>query len=313
MPVPDFQSLMLPILKALEITIDEPMSVSRICERIILTKKLNAEEMKTTLLDSGRPKFANRIGWAITHMERAGLLKRASRGHYLITEEGKNLLAKNPTRIDMKVLHGYSTYVNWRTGKNTFSESSGSDTVITLSEDMKITPEEALDQASKQLRVALEADVLERVRDAAPSFLEQVVVDMLIAMGYGGGDAAKGKVTGRPGDGGFDGKIREDALGLDEVYLQAKRYAVNHSVGVDELRSFAGALDEVGAIKGVFVTTSNFTNQAKEYVEKSPKRIILIDGKDLGHLMVMHNIGVRSKIQYEIKRIDEDYFDSDNL
>ena len=178
-------------------------------------------------------------------------------------------------------------------------------------EDISDTPEEALDRAAGQLSGALEADVLHRVRDAAPAFLERVVVDLLIAMGYGGGDAAMGQVTGRSGDGGIDGTIREDALGLDEVYVQAKKYAEGNAVGEGDLRNFAGAIDAAGTTKGVFVTTGGFTRAAKDYVARSPKRIVLIDGAELARLMVRHGIGVRTRILHEIKRIDEDYFDQE--
>jgi len=175
------------------------------------------------------------------------------------------------------------------------------------------TPEETLDNAARFLRESLEGEVLSRVRAAEPDFLEKVVVDLLIAMGYGGGDAAMGRVTGRSGDGGIDGTIREDALGLDEVYLQAKRYGGGNSVSEGDLRNFAGAIDAAGTTKGVFVTTASFTPAAKNYVARSPKRIILIDGAELARLMVQHGIGARMRIRYEIKRIDEDYFDQELL
>ena len=168
-----------------------------------------------------------------------------------------------------------------------------------------------MDRAARQLRGALEADVLNRVRTAAPAFLEQVVIDLLIAMGYGGGDVAMGRVTGRSGDGGIDGTIREDALGLDEVYVQAKKYADGKTVGEGDLRNFAGAIDAAGTTKGVFVTTAGFTDAAKDYVARSPKRIVLIDGDELARLMVAHDIGVRTRVRHEIKRIDEDYFDQE--
>ena len=164
-------------------------------------------------------------------------------------------------------------------------------------------------RAVRQLRDALEAEVLDRVRKAGPAFLEQVIVDLLIAMGYGGGDAAMGRVTGRSGDGGIDGTIKEDALGLDEVYIQAKQYADGHTVGEGDLRSFAGAIDAAGTTKGVFVTTATFTSAAKDYVKRSPKRIVLIDGEELARLMVEYDIGVRTRTRHEIKRVDEDYFE----
>ena len=170
-----------------------------------------------------------------------------------------------------------------------------------------------MDHAARQLREALEADVLDRVRQAEPVFLERVVVDLLIAMGYGGGDAAMGRVTGRSGDGGIDGTIREDALGLDEVYLQAKKYAAGNTVGENDLRNFAGAIDAAGTSKGVFVTTAGFTRAAKDYVARSPKRIVLIDGEELARLIVKHDIGVRRQMYYEVKRIDEGYFDLEDL
>ena len=167
--------------------------------------------------------------------------------------------------------------------------------------------------AARFLRESLEAEVLNRVRDAEPDFLERVVVDLLIAMGYGGGDAAMGQVTGRSGEGGIDGTIREDTLGLDEVHLQAKRYGDGNTVGEGDLRNFAGAIDAAGTTKGVFVTTASFTRAARNYVARSPKQIILIDGEELARLMVQHGIGVRTGVRHELKRIDEDYFDQESL
>ena len=183
----------------------------------------------------------------------------------------------------------------------------------TRADDAVDTPEEALDHAAAQLRQALEADLLDRVRAAPSTFLERVVVDLLIAMGYGGGNAARGRVTGQAGDGGIDGTIREDALGLDEVYLQAKKYAAGTTVGEGDLRNFAGAIDAANTTKGVFVTTAGFTRSATDYVAKSPKRIVLIDGEELARLMVVHEIGVRTRIRYAVNRIDEDYFAGEDL
>ena len=159
----------------------------------------------------------------------------------------------------------------------------------------------------------LEAEVLDRVRNAAPVFLERVVVDLLIAMGYVGGDAAMGRVIGRSGDGGIDGTIREDALGMDEVYVQAKKYGDGNAVGEGDLRNFAGAIDAAGTTKGVFVTTAGVTRAARDYVARGPKRIVLIDGNELARLMVQHGVGVRTRVRHEIKRIDEDYFDQEAM
>ena len=310
MPVPDFQSLMLPVLKALIGGADTPISEVR--ARVATTEGLTPEDLRE-LLPSGRQQvFTNRIAWAVTHMGHAGLVEKARRGVYRITKEGEQLLAQALPRIDLKVLRNSAAYTEWRSGES--SPATSGDNDLALSEDTAVTPEEALERAAGELRVELEAEVLERVRKAEPVFLERVVVDLLRAMGYGKGDAAMGQVTGRSGDGGIDGKIREDALGLDEVYLQAKRYAADNTVGESDLRNFAGAIDAAGTTKGVFVTTASFTKAAKAYVEKSPKRIILIDGEELARLMVEHDVGVRLKMPpYEIKRIDEDYFDSEDL
>ena len=306
MPIPDFQSLMLPVLKALSGGAETP--VSEVRTRVAAAERLTPEDVRELLPTGRQPVFTNRVSWAMIHMERAGLAARVRRGVYMLTEDGKRLLAQAPTRIDLNVLRNYPAYVEWRTGKSAPSINDG--IVVPPPED---TPEEALDRAARQLRDALEADVLNRVRGASPSFLEKVVVDLLIAMGYGSGDAERGRVTGRSGDGGIDGTIREDALGLDEVYVQAKKYAAGNTVGESDLRNFAGAIDAAGTTKGVFVTTASFTPAAKDYVKRSPKRIVLIDGEELAHLMVTHDIGVRRKMRYEVKRIDEDYFDLEDL
>ena len=309
MPIPDFQSLMLPALKALSDGVEKP--VSEIRNHIAKAQGLTPEEMQELLPSGRQPVFVNRVSWALIHLGRAGLSERVRRGVWQLTKEGESLLADAPPRIDLNYLRNYPAYVTWRTSKNT-SPSSG-DTTLMPPDASADTPEEELDRIVRQLRSELEADVLDRVRETPPAFFEQVVVDLLIAMGYGGGDAERGRVTGRSGDGGIDGTIREDALGLDEVYIQAKKYADGNTVGEGDLRNFAGAIDAAGTTKGVFVTTSGFTSAAKNYVARSPKRIVLIDGEELARLMVVHSIGVRTRICHEIKRIDEGYFDQEAL
>ena len=308
MPVPDYQSLMLPVLKALADGVETP--VSEVRERVAAAEGLTDEELRE-MLASGQPMFTNRVSWAVIYMERAGLVERVRRAIYRLTEEGNKLLAQAPARVDLDVLRTYPAYVKW--SKKAITPPPRKDNKPPTPDESTDTPEEALHHAVRQLRDALEADVLDRVRIAAPAFLEQVVIDLLIAMGYGGGDAAMGHVTGRSGDGGIDGTIKEDALGLDEVYIQAKKYADGHTVGEGDLRNFAGAIDAAGTTKGVFVTTAAFTSAAKDYVKRSPKRIVLIDGEELARLMVEHDIGVRTRIQHAIKRIDEDYFEQEAL
>ena len=309
MPVPDFQALMLPALEAL--SDGDETSVSAIRNRVAESEKLTLEDVRELYPNSRQPVFTNRISWAVIFMERAGLVERVRRAVYRLTEEGKRLLAQSPAQVDLDVLRTYPAFLE--RPKNANTPSTRKDIASSPPGEATYTPEEALDRAARQLRAALETDVLDRVREAPPSFLEQVVIDLLIAMGYGGGDALMGRVTGRSGDGGIDGVIKEDALGLDEICVQAKKYADGNTVGESDLRNFAGAIDAAGATKGVFVTTAGFTRAARDYVARSPKRIVLIDGEKLARLMVQHDIGVRMRVRYEIKRVDEDYFDQEAL
>ena len=282
--IPSTAALRLPVLKALADGAETPLSEVR--SRVAAALGLNTEDLLKTNPGGKAPLFRVRIKHATTKIKRVGLVERVRPAVYRLTGKGAQLLAQKPPPAGIDIPNGSKT-----------------------SDPPLETPEEALDHAARQLSEELEVDVLERVRQADPSFLEQVVVNLMIAMGYGDGDDAMGQVTGSSGDGGIDGTIREDALGLDQVYLQAKKYADGNTVGEGALRNFAGAIDAAGAMKGVFVTTSSFTRAARDYVARSPKRIVLIDGDELGRLMVKHDIGVRLKMRYEIKRIDEGYFD----
>ena len=304
---------MLPTLKALADGAETPLSDVR--ARVAAAEELTPEDLGELLPSGHQTVFANRVSWALTGMGIAGLVEKVRPGCWRLTEEGERLLAQAPSRIDRELLLGYPAYKAYVLQRKTRRRNRRSPNQGTGSAPLRgaDTPEEALDRAAGQLNDALKAEVLKRVRDAAPAFLERVVMDLLIAMGYGGGDAAMGWVTGGPGDGGIDGKIREDKLGLDEVYLQAKKYAAGNTVGESALRNFAGALDAAGTSKGVFVSTSDFTNAARDYVARSPKRIVLIDGEELARLMVTHDIGVRRKLRYEVKQIDEDYFGLEDL
>ena len=307
MPVPDFESLMLPALKALADGVETPLSEVR--ARIAAAEGLTSEDLREMLPGGRRPAFMYRVRGAVPDMARSRLVERVQRGVYRLTKDGKDKLTKAPDRIDMNDLRKIPVYAEWLKRTKLPSPKNG----YALAQDggSTDTPEEALDRAAQQLRGVLEADALDRVRNAVPAFLEQVVVDLLIAMGYGGGDAAMGRVTRRPGDGGIDGTIRKDALGLDEVYVQAKKHADGNTVGEGALRNFAGAIDAAGTTNGVFVITAGFTRAARDYVARSPKRIVLIDGDELARLMIAHDIGVRIRVRHEIKRIDEDYFDQE--
>ena len=309
MPVRDFQSLMLPVLKAL--SDGSEVRVAEVCTRVAAAEGLTPDDLLERTRGGHTTKLRDRVSWSITHFLYAGLVERVRRAVYRITSYGKQLLSRDPTRIDLKLLLQYPAYVEWK--NRTHRKSSRIERPEQQDYESEETPEETLDRAAGELRTLLEAEVLARVRNAESDFLERAVVDLLIAMGYGGGDAAMGRVTGRSGDGGIDGMIREDALGLDEVYVQAKKYAEGNTVGEGDLRNFAGAIDAAGTTKGVFVTTGGFTRAAKDYVARSPKRIVLIDGEELARLMVRHGVGVRTRVLHEIKRIDEDYFDQEAL
>ena len=306
MPIGDYQSLMLPTLEALADGTE--VKLAEVRRRVADSEKLTAEEASEKLPSGRQTVLANRVSWALLGMERAGLVERVRRAVYRLTDEGRRLLARGLARVDDDLLSTYPTFAEWK--KRERQRPSQSDPA-SQGEESGETPEETLDRAAEDLRAMLEAELLDRVRSAVPAFLEQVVIDLLIAMGYGGGDAAKGRVTGRSGDGGINGTIREDALGLDEVYVQAKKYADGNTVGEGDLRNFAGAIDAAGTTKGVFVTTASFTRAAKDYVARSPKRIVLIDGEELARLMVQHGVGVRTRVRHEIKRIDEDNFDQE--
>ena len=300
--VPDFQSLMLPVLRTLADGSEIPVAEMR--RRVAEAERLTPDDRRERVPSGRQTVLSNRVSWALTHMERAGLVARVRRGVYRVTPIGEKTLSDQPDRIDMRTLAKHPDYADWSSQTKARQPSAVEDTA-------QDTPDEVLSRAAEEVRRTLEADVLARVRAAAPAFLESVIIDLLTAMGYGGGDPRRGRVTGQSGDGGIDGTIREDALGLDEVYVQAKRYAGGSTVGESDLRNFAGAIDAAGTVKGVFVTTAGFTRAARNYVARSPKRIVLIDGEELASLMVHHDIGVRTRVVHKIKRIDEDYFDQD--
>ena len=237
---------------------------------------------------------------------RANLVK-SERGFRQLTNEGKQLLENLPSCLDLEYIRSLPAYKRWKANGKT---SAAVEDSLPLDAGPEATPEEVVQTAFQRLESELQADLLARVRQAPPEFLEYTIVDLLIAMGYGGGDADRGAVTGRSGDGGIDGTIKEDALGLDEVYVQAKKYAEGRTVGEGDVRNFVGAIDVANTTKGVFVTTADFTKSAKAYVERSSKRIVLIDGRELARLMVQYGIGVRTRDTYHLQRIDEDYFEA---
>jgi len=261
--------------------------------------KLTPEE-RLELLPSGTSTIiGNRVGWARTYMKKAGLLDSPKRGVIRITERGMEVLKSKPARVDVKFLDQYPEFIEFRTVRH--GEAVVRDVPATAA-----TPEEALEEAYDRLRRGLESELLQRVMGASPAFFERVVIDLLVKMGYGGSFRDAGQAIGKSGDGGIDGIIKEDRLGLDVIYVQAKRW--EGSVGRPEIQKFAGALQGHRARKGVFITTSAFSKDAYEYVERIDSKIVLIDGATLTQFMVDSGVGVSLETSYEVKRVDSDYF-----
>src|SRR5919109_1912248 len=260
------------------------------------------DEERNELLPSGsQAVLANRVGWARTYLKQAGLIDSPRRGLFRIRQHGLDLLQENPPRIDVKLRERFPEFLEFRNRRR--DRESTATPVFTESGE---TPEDALAAAYQTLRADLEAELLQQVKESSPTFFERLVVELLVKMGYGGSRQDAGRAIGRSGDGGIDGIINEDRLGLDVIYVQAKRW--DTIVGRPEIQRFAGALQGQRARKGVFITTSSFSQDAEEYASRIDSRIILIDGARLTQLMVDHNVGVSTVGVYEVKKIDSDFF-----
>jgi restriction system protein len=262
------------------------------------------------MLPSARQKLLhNRIHWAKFYMSKAGLLDQPQRGRFVATQQGRALLAGNPERITVEMLMEYPIFRDfYRNSQTRPREGATSRSDKSTPPAVQGTPEEQIEAAYAALQSALRQDLIQRILQNTPTFFEGVIIDLLLAMGYGGSLRAAAAQLGRSGDGGIDGIINEDRLGLDRVYIQAKRYAPENSVGRADVQAFVGSLVGLGATKGVFVTTSSFSNQAQEFVRHLAQRVVLIDGARLTELMIEHKVGVRVSRAIEFKRLDEDYF-----
>jgi restriction system protein len=306
MQIPDYQSLMLPVLLA---SSKGEVRIGSIVEELADQFGLGPQE-RNELLPSGKQTvFSNRVHWAKSYLNKAGLIELTRRGHFAITQRGLSVLVSKPAHIDNKFLMQFEEFRQFRERTNTAIEENGEADLHSLAHQ-KQTPDETMRAAHNQIETALGQELLERVRNAPPDFFERLIVNLLLSMGYGGarGDRS-GRTLGRSGDDGVDGVIDQDALGLDRVYLQAKRYAAGNSIGSGAIRDFFGSLDRHKATKGLFVTTSTFSPSAKETAEFLSKRIVLIDGEQLASLMVLHNVGCRIEYTLHIKKIDEEFFD----
>jgi len=301
MAIPDFQTLMLPLLS---IAADEREHALRDVTEQLAQQFGLSEEERQTLLPSGRQTtIANRVGWSRTFMLKAQLLESTRRGYFRITQRGLDLLKQKPQSIDVGVLAQYPEFNEFRNNRK--GETADSEPA-TVEKGSEATPEESLEFAYQRLRNELADELLRTIASCSPAFFERLVVDLLVAMGYGGSRQDAGRAIGKSGDDGIDGIIKEDRLGLDIIYLQAKRW--QGVVGRPEIQKFAGALQGHRARKGVFITTSSFTREAEEYVSRIDSKIILLNCQELAQLMIDHNVGVATQDTFVLKRIDTDYF-----
>ena len=315
MAIPDFQSLMLPLLRVLADERERPARevIKALAAEFGVTDKEQAE-----LLPSGRaPKFANRVHWARAFLKSAGLIENTARGVFRITARGKAELKHAPQRIDVRHLHKYTEFSEWRrrssAGQEPDPAASNGLPVAAQREDLahlpspSVSPEESMELAFKTINGALVAELLDAMATMPPRRFEELVVQLLLKMGYGGSRAEAGRAVGGSGDGGIDGVINEDRLGLDAIYVQAKRW--KGAVGEPEVRNFLGALVGRGAAKGVFLTTGSFSDQARAFAQRNiQQKVVLIDGDRLANLMIEHGLGVSTVATYEIRRIDSDFF-----
>ncbi len=302
MPVPSSDSFMLPLLRALDD--GQEHNVRDVRDHLAEEFKLTDADRHELLPSGKQPVFDGRVGWAKTYLEKAGLLSTPRRGWYRITEPGRAALAKRPERIDKAYLLQFESFRAFATRVADTGEAPPEPS--STAEVPGVTPEEALARAHKEIRTKVETELLDAVGNTSPRFFEKLVVELLVKMGYGGSLEDAGKALGRSHDGGIDGIIKEDHLGLDAIYVQAKRWQNN--VGRPEVQAFAGSLEGERARKGVFITTSNFSNEAREYVKRIEKKIVLIDGRQFASLMVDFGVGVNTVETYDIKRVDTDYF-----
>ncbi len=304
MPIPDYQTIMLPLLK---VAADGKEHHAREAVNVLANQfGLTEEELKEMLPSGVDAVFRNRVGWAQTYLKKAGLIQYPKRGFIQITDRGKSVIAQKPPKIDVKFLRQFPEFVEFQRPK----KSSGDEPAIETSGESDETPEELLASGYLKLRKQLENDLLARVKACPPEFFERLVVRLLTTMGYGGSLADAGRAIGKSGDGGIDGVIKEDKLGLDLLFIQAKRWD-NTTVGRPEIQKFVGALYGRKAKKGIFITTSAFSKEAKEYADGLDSRVILIDGASLAELMFEHSVGVSTVSSYAVKRIDSDFFEDE--
>ena len=301
--IPDYQTLMLPVLRLAK---TEPLRTRDAVETLADEFELT-EDARAPLLPSGRQRtFENRVNWAKTYLKQAGLVRYPQRGYYVATEEGRQVLASNPPRIDTTFLKQFDAFLEFQARRA--SPSANDDAQASETDDSEATPDEILRSAHKSINDTLAADLIDRVRESSPAFFEDLIVELLLAMGYGGTSEDAGRSLGQSGDNGVDGVIDQDPLGVDQIYVQAKRYAEGNNIGPGDIRDFFGALNLQKAQKGLFFTTSAFSASAIQTARDLGMRIVLIDGVQLAKLMIRYNIGCREEEVLYLKKIDEEFF-----
>ncbi len=307
MTIPDFQTFRLPVLR--EFADGAEHLYKDVRSRIAVTMQLTAEELADMVPSGSKTRFEDRAAWAQAYLKQAGLLKSVRRGVYQITPRGQEVLAAPPDKITMQFLEQFPEYREFKARRRSGDEEArpnATDNGLDDGAPAALTPDEQIRAGYQLLRANLAAQLLDRVRQASPLFFERLVVQLLVAMGYGGSYADAAQVVGKSGDGGIDGIIKEDRLGLESIYVQAKRWET--TVGRPTIQQFAGALHGHRARKGVMITTSNFSREAIEYAKTSQIAIVLIDGVQLADFMIEFGVGVSDVETIKLKRLDEDYF-----
>jgi restriction system protein len=305
MAVPTYDQLMLPLLRlaGANLASDLPTAEMLLAQEFQLTP----EEQALMLPSGQQTALRNRTGWASFYLMKAGLLNKPKRGYFEITQRGRDVLKSPPSNIDKSYLSTFPEFVEFLMGSTASTGSASQAGSVITSDSQSVTPDEALQGAYQQLRSELASQILEKLLNVSPEFFEQIVVELLVAMGYGGSRRDAGERLGKSGDGGIDGIIKEDKLGLDAIYLQAKRW--QGSVGRPEIQKFVGALHGQRARKGVFMTTSTFSSEARDYVSNIDVKVVLLDGMQIANLMIDSGVGVTPITTYVVKRLDSDYFD----
>lgn len=302
--IPDYQTLMLPVLQE---AAGGEISTHDVIDKLAAKYRLSEEE-REQLLPSGKQRtFDNRVNWAKGYLKQAGLVRYTKRGFYVVTDEGQKALAQSPDRIDNQFLKQFDAFLEFQNRKGTQSADSQDDSAAAAEDGA--TPDEILRAAHSKINASLASDLLDRVREASPQFFEHLIIELLLAMGYGGTSEDAARALGQSGDNGVDGVVDQDPLGVDQIYVQAKRYAEGNNVGAGDIRDFFGALNLKKAQKGLFFTTSDFSPSAKQTAKDLGMRIVLIDGQYLAKLMIRYNIGCRNEETLHLKKVDEEFFE----